>query len=116
MRDIPFVEMVESPQRDWWVVLDGRVMAVYLAESENGFDSDAWDAASDHADRLRGKYGCSILGHGTTWRSRAFDHLEDLSCRRSTCCRFIPRSGPVDWEEGVVAWGYEGGDDHGENG
>lgn len=100
--------MIESPQHDWWVVLDGRVMAVYLNESGDRMDFAAQDAASEHCDRLRGKYGYSTLTLGTTWRSRAFDHLEDLSCRRSTCCRFIPRYGPVDWEEGTVPFGYEG--------
>ena len=89
------VECIESPQRDWWVVADGRVVAVYLREDD---EPDPQVAAMEHGGRLRGKYGMSILTHGTTWRSRAFDQLEDLSCLRSTCCRFIPREGPADWE------------------
>jgi len=89
------VECIESPQHDWWVVADERVVAVYLNED----DAPGPHAASlAHGDRLRGQYGMSILSLGTTWRSRAFDHLEDLSCRRSTCCRFVPRCGPADWE------------------
>lgn len=95
--DFRHVECIESPQRDWWVVLDGRVMAVYLHDDEE--EHDAMTRAMAHADRLRGKYGMGILTHGTTWRSMAFDHLEDLSCRRSTCCKFIPRYGPADWED-----------------
>jgi hypothetical protein len=90
------VEMIESPQHDWWVVADGRVVAVYLSEEEER-DMAAFNAAHEHGDRLRGEFGMSILNLGTTWRSRAFDHLEDLSCRRSTCCKFIPRYGPADW-------------------
>lgn len=85
------VEMIESPQRDWWVVADGRVVAIYLKE-----EGDPFLAAHDHCDRLRRRYGMSILGLGTTWRSRAFDHLEDLSCLRSTCCKFIPRGDEPD--------------------
>ena len=95
---MPFIEMLESPQHDWWVIVDGRVVAVYLQE-EDDEDGAAFEAAHTHADKLRGRYGISILGDGTTWRSRAFDHLEDLSCRRSTCCKFIPRYGPADWED-----------------
>ena len=108
--DFRFVECIETPQRDWWVVEEGRVVAIYLSESED-CDMDAFSAAQDHANELSGKYGYSTLTLGTTWRSGAFDHLEDLSCRRSTCCRFIPRYGPVDWEEGTVPFGYEGGVD-----
>lgn len=95
LQGVIHVECIESPQRDWWVVADGRVLAVYLNEAG---DPGAMEAAMEHGDRLRGEYGMSILSLGTTWRSRAFDHLEDLSCLRSTCCRFIPREGPADWE------------------
>lgn len=91
------VECIESPQRDWWVVADGRVVGLYLLEKG---EPDPQMAAMEHGDRLRGNYGMSLLTHGTTWRSRAFDHLEDLSCRRSTCCQFIHREGPADWGEG----------------
>lgn len=93
-----FVECVETPQRDWWVVADGRVVAVYLSEGGER-DMSAFSAAQEHADELSGKYGFSTLTLGTTWRSRAFDHLEDLSCLRSTCCKFIPRFGPADFED-----------------
>jgi len=89
------VECIESPQHDWWVVADGRVVTVYLNEDDA---PDPHVASLAHGDRLRGQYGMSILSLGTTWRSRAFDHLEDLSCLRSTCCRFVPRCGPADWE------------------
>lgn len=106
--DFHFVECIETPQRDWWVVVDGRVVALFLNEDDSG---DHFSAALKKANELSGKYGYGTLSLGTTWRSRAFDHLEDLSCRRSTCCRFIPRYGPVDWEEGTVPFGYEGGVD-----
>ena len=46
--------------------------------------------------------GMLSLHIGTTWRSMAFDHLEDLSCLRSTCCRFIPRGDGYDPEEDGV--------------
>ncbi len=89
------VECIESPQHDWWVVADGRVVAVYLNKDDA---PDPHVASLAHGDRLRGRYGMSILSLGTTWRSHAFDHLEDLSCLRSTCCRFVPRFGPADRE------------------
>jgi len=90
------VELIEAPQEDWWVVADGRVLAVYLKTPE---DPNPYRAAERHADELRGRYGMSILTLGTTWRSRAFDHLEDLSCLRGTCCRFRSRDEePEEWE------------------
>ena len=87
------VEVIESPQRDWWVVADGRVVGLYLKTEER---PEPMGPALDHGRELSQPFGMSILSIGTTWRSMAFDHLEDLSCRRSTCCRFVPREdGPM---------------------
>ncbi len=79
-----FVEVVETPQRDWWVVADGRVVGLYLKTAEC---PDPLELAIQHGEDLSKPYGMSILSIGTTWRSRAFDHLEEMSCRRGVCCR-----------------------------
>jgi hypothetical protein len=79
------VEMVQSPQRDWWVVADGRVVRLFLASKAC---PDPFGSALEHARELSKPYGFSVLGIGTTWRSMAFDHLEELSCLRGTCCRY----------------------------
>jgi hypothetical protein len=84
-RGVVHVEVIESPERDWWVVADGRVVELYLL-TERG--PDPFTSALKRARELSRPYGLSILGLGTTWRSRAFDHLEDLSCRRGGCCRY----------------------------
>lgn len=76
--------MIESPQRDWWVVADGRVVGLHLKSEER---PEPMRAALDHGEELSRPYGMSILTIGTTWRSRALDHLEDMSCRRGACCR-----------------------------
>ncbi len=83
------VEVIESPQRDWWVVADGRVVRLFLTAEDC---PDPLTAALSFGEELSKPYGMSILTIGTTWRSMAFDHLEELSCRRGTCCRY--------WEEG----------------
>ncbi len=81
---VVFVEVIETPQRDWWVVADGRVVGLYLESPEC---PEPLEPAMRHGTELSKPYGMSILCVGTTWRSMAFDHLEDLSCRRGTCCR-----------------------------
>jgi len=78
------LEVIEAPQGDWWVVTDGRVVGLHLRTPRG---PDPFDAAYDQAAALSESGGMTILHTGTTWRSRAFDHLEDLSCRRGTCCR-----------------------------
>jgi hypothetical protein len=85
--DVLAVEVIETPQRDWWVVVDGRVVELHLAE-EGG--PGPLKAALQAAHTLAQPYGYSVLALGTTWRSRAFDHLERLSCLRGTCCRADP--------------------------
>lgn len=80
-----FVEVLQTPQDDFWVVADGRVVGLYLKTEEC---PEPIGPALDHARELSRPYGFSTLMHGTIWRSMAFDHLEDLSCRRGTCCRF----------------------------
>ena len=94
-----FVELVETPQRDWWVVADGRVVGLYLKTDEC---PEPYRAAAAHGKELSETGGMLSLHIGTTWRSMAFDHLEDLSCLRSTCCRFIPRGDGYDPEEDEV--------------
>ncbi len=101
VRAVVFVEVIQTPQRDWWVVADGRVVGLYLKSP----DCPApMEPAMAHGAELSKPYGMSILRVGTTWRSRAFDHLEDLSCRRGTCCR----SRWADAEEGSWADAEEG--------
>lgn len=85
------VEVIQSPQDDWWVVADGRVVRLYLATEEC---PDPYVAALTHGRELSKPYGLSILTVGTAWRSSAFDHLEELSCQRGTCCRYR-----LGWEE-----------------
>ena len=79
------VELIESPQGDWWVVADGRVVRLFLAGEEC---PEPFAAALNHGEELSKPYGLLILCIGTTWRSRAFDHLEELSCLRGACCRY----------------------------
>lgn len=76
--------MIETPQHDWWVVADGRVVALYL---KTGECPDPLEPALVHAAELSKPCGNRVLSLGTTWRSMAFDHLEDMSCRRGACCR-----------------------------
>lgn len=90
------VEVLETPQRDWWVVADGRLVGLYLLSDGC---PDPQSAALDHADELRGPFGMSILGLGTTWRSRVFDHVDDMSCRRGACCKFQSREGWIEEDE-----------------
>jgi hypothetical protein len=78
------VEVIEAPQGDWWVVADGRVVGLHLQSAEC---PDPFAVAYEHGLELSKPYGMSILHIGTTWRSRAFDHLEELGCRRGVCCR-----------------------------
>ena len=92
------VEVIETPQRDWWVVADGRVVALSLKRDGSG---DHYRDALAHADEMSGEgVGFSILSLGSTWRSMAFDHLNTLSCRRGTCCRYWPNPGepPDGWD------------------
>lgn len=84
------VELIETPQGDWWVVADGRVVRLYLAGDER---PNPLAAALNHGEELSKPYGLSILGIGTTWRSSAFDHLEELSCLRGACCRYRDGAG-----------------------
>jgi hypothetical protein len=79
------VEVIESPERDWWVVADGRVVELHLLTDHC---RDPCTSALKRARELSEPYGFAVLRLGTTWRSRAFDHLEELSCRRGTCCRY----------------------------
>lgn len=79
-----YVEVIETPQRDWWVVADGRVVGLHLRTDEC---PEPFEPALEHGRELSQPYGVVVLSLGTTWRSEAFDHLEDLSCRRGSCCR-----------------------------
>ena len=63
---------------------------------------EPYRAAAAHGKELSETGGTLSLHIGTTWRSMAFDHLEDLSCLRSTCCRFIPRGDGYDPEQDEV--------------
>src|SRR5680860_424532 len=97
------IEVLESPQHDWWVVQDGRVIAVHL-ESADG-TLDAMDAAMRQARQLSPSGGFVAYTHGTTWRSAAFDHLEDIGCRRGRRCRECAR---LLAEEDEQWWAEEG--------
>ena len=79
-----FVEVIETPQRDWWVVADGRLVGLHLKTADC---PEPLKQARDQAEELAKPYGFGILGIGTTWRSQVFDHVDDLSCRRGVCCR-----------------------------
>lgn len=90
---VAHVEVLETPQHDWWVVADGRLVGLYLLTEEC---PDPHGPALDHADELRGSFGMSVLHLGTTWRSAVFDHVEDMSCPRGACCKFQSREGWIE--------------------
>jgi len=87
---VVFIELLETPQRDWWIVADGRVVGLHL---KSGDCPTPLDAAMKQGEDLSPTGGMSILCIGTTWRSQAFDHLADMSCRRGQCCRMREMSG-----------------------
>ena len=64
------VEVIESPQGDWWVVAEGRVVGLYLATQQC---PDSYLAALNHGEELSGPHGLSILTIGlwpsTIWKS-----------------------------------------------
>lgn len=87
------VEVIETPQEDWWVVADGRLVGLYL---KTGECPDPHGPALEHGIELSHPFGMSVLHIGTTWRSRVFDHVEDMSCRRGACCKYQSRAGWIE--------------------
>ena len=90
------VEVLETPQGDWWVVADGRLVGLHLKTERC---PDPHEPALAHGSELSRPYGMSVLHIGTTWRSMVFDHVEDMSCRRGACCKFQSREGWIEEED-----------------
>lgn len=95
------VEVIENCWHDWWVVDEGRVMAVFLCEGGDGLDG--MERAVDRArEYIRPGHGFLTLTHGTDWRSMAYDHVRWLGCDREPdgwCTECYGGDRPAGWRE-----------------